>query len=96
MLFVLKDQDGVAGCGIIFFDQDNIACFHMIGTDPKARGKGIGKRIYKRLIAEARSNHSPYSILNASKMGQALYEKMGFTEFGILETYLIPHNTTNR
>jgi ribosomal protein S18 acetylase RimI-like enzyme len=90
------DQDGAAGCGIIFFDQDNIAGFHLIGTDPKARGKGIGKRITQRLIAEARSNHAPYCVLNASKMGQALYEKLGFTEFGILETYLIPHITTNR
>jgi ribosomal protein S18 acetylase RimI-like enzyme len=84
-LFVLKDQDGVAGCGIIFFDQDNIAGFHMIGTDPKARGKGIAKRITERLIAEARSNYAPYCVLNASKMGQALYEKLGFTEFGIIE-----------
>lgn len=67
----------------------------MIGTDPKARGKGIGKRITERLIAEARSNHAPYCVLNASKMGLPLFEKLGFTEFGMLETYLIPHNTTN-
>jgi GNAT superfamily N-acetyltransferase len=88
-LFIYKEKKESYGCGIVFFDKNNVAGFHMIGTIPKGRGKGIGKSITKKLIGEALVNNSKYCVLNASKMGEQIYKKLGFTGFGTLENYTI-------
>lgn len=88
-LFMYREKNESFGCGIVFFDKNNIAGFHMIGTIPRGRGKGIGKSITEKLIDEALINNSKYCVLNASKMGESIYEKLGFTTFGVLENYLI-------
>ena len=77
------------GCGIIFFDSNNNAGLHMIGTIPKARGKGIGTKMTKKLLWEATANKSENCVLHASVMGENIYKKLGFNSFGELETYLI-------
>ena len=86
---IYKEKKESYGCGIVFFDKNNVAGFHMIGTIPKGRGKGIGKSITKKLIGEALVNNSKYCVLNASKMGEQIYKKLGFTIFGTLENYTI-------
>jgi GNAT superfamily N-acetyltransferase len=88
-LFIYREKRKSFGCGIIFFDKSNIAGFHMIGTIPNGRGKGIGKSITERLIEEALINNSKYCVLNASKLGEPIYKKLGFTNFGVLENYTI-------
>jgi len=88
-LFIYKEKEESYGCGIVFFDKNNVAGFHMIGTIPKGRGKGIGKSITEKLINEALINDCKYCVLNASKMGEQIYKKLGFTAFGTLENYTI-------
>lgn len=87
--FIFKDKGKNYGCGIVYFDTDNNAGFHMIGTIPDGRGKGIGKSITERLIDEALINNCNHCVLNASKMGQPIYEKLGFVSFGTLENHII-------
>ena len=72
-----------------FFEKNNLAGFHMIGTIPKGRGKGIVKSITEKLINESLINNSKYCVLNASKMGEQIYKKLGFTAFGTLKNYTI-------
>ena len=77
------------GCGIVFFDSNNNAGLHMIGTTPNGRGKGIGTKMTEKLIWEAKTNKSKNCVLHASIMGENIYKKLGFNSFGELETYLI-------
>jgi predicted acetyltransferase len=77
------------GCGIIFFDSNNNAGLHMIGTISNGRGKGIGTKMTKKLLLEAKANKSEFCVLHASMMGENIYKKLGFNSFGELETYLI-------
>jgi hypothetical protein len=86
-LFIYKEKNECFGCGIVFFDKNNVSGFHMIGTISKGRGKGIGKSITERLIGEALINNSKNCVLNASKMGEQIYKKLEFTAFGTLENY---------
>ena len=88
-LFLYKEKKESFGCGIVFFDKMNVAGFHMIGTIPEGRGKGIGKSITEKLIDEALINNSKYCVLNASKMGEKIYSNLGFTAFGVVENYTI-------
>jgi len=49
-------------------------------TIPEARQKGIATRLLKELINEARSLGLRYLHLHASKYGEPIYRKAGFTE----------------
>lgn len=88
MYIYLKNKVCLA-CGFVYFDSDNNAGLHMIGTDPTARNLGIGKSMTEKLITEALINNKEYCVLQASIMGEPIYKKLGFIPYGNLETYKI-------
>ncbi len=88
-IFIYEKNNECFGCGIVYFDSFNNAGLHMIGTIPKGRGKGIGKKMTEKLLSEAIRNGSNYCVLHASLMGESIYKKLGFIAFGELETYNI-------
>jgi hypothetical protein len=88
-IFNYLQNNEYLGCGIIFFDSNNNAGLHMVGTIPKGRGKGIGTKMTKKLLWEATANKSENCVLHASMMGENIYKKLEFNSFGKLETYLI-------
>jgi len=88
-LFNYLQNNEYLGCGIIFFDSNNNAGLHMIGTTPNGRGKGIGTKMTKKMLLEAKSNNNIFCVLHASMMGENIYKKLGFSSFGELETYQI-------
>jgi GNAT superfamily N-acetyltransferase len=57
-------------------------------TDPEARRKGIGTRLLKELIKEARLIGLKYLHLNATKDGIRIYRKAGFVEPNDIELEL--------
>lgn len=89
-MFIYRENKTNLGCGIVFFDSKNIAGFHMVGTIAAGRGRGIGTSMMERLMEEARNNGSGCCVLNASKMGEPIYLKLGFRAQGLLENYTIP------
>jgi GNAT superfamily N-acetyltransferase len=88
-LFIYQEKDKALGCGMVFFDSNNNAGLHMIGTLPEERGKGIGKKITERLLIEAKDNNVKFCVLHASIMGESIYRKLGFEPYGEIETYRI-------
>lgn len=88
-LFIYQENKVCLGCGIIYFDVYDYAGLHMIGTIPKARGKGIGKSMTEQLLIEARKNKAKTCVLHASSMGEVLYKKLGFMPWGQIESYEI-------
>jgi len=91
-LFIYQETGVCLGCGIIFFDSNNNAGLHMIGTLPKGRGKGIGKSMTEKLLIEAKENNMNYCVLHASLMGESIYRKLGFESYNEIETYKILKN----
>ncbi|PXY02407.1 hypothetical protein DF185_07090 [Marinifilum breve] len=94
-LFIFQENNESLGCGIVFFDSNNNAGLHMIGTLPKGRGKGIGKKMTEYLLIEAKENKSKFCVLHASKMGEPIYTKLGFQKYGEIETYRILKDRNN-
>ncbi|NME70757.1 GNAT family N-acetyltransferase [Flammeovirga aprica] len=84
--FLFQENNQSLGCGMLFVDASNNAGFHMIGTVPEGRGKGIGKHITERLLIEAEKHGCPNCVLHASAMGEPIYKKYGFEVFGELAT----------
>ncbi len=94
-LFIYQEKSECLGCGIVFFDSNNNAGLHMIGTLPKGRGKGIGKSMTERLLIEAIENNINFCVLHASLMGESIYRKLGFESYKEIETYKILRKKNN-
>jgi len=88
-LFVYRENNVCLGCGIVFFDSNNNAGLHMIGTIPEGRGRGVGRSITERLLFEAKEAGKKICVLHASTMGEPIYKKLGFESFGEIEAYKI-------
>lgn len=88
-LFIYQDNGECLGCGIVFFDSNNNAGLHMIGTLSKGRGRGTGKSMTEKLLQEAKENSMNYCVLHASLMGESIYKRLGFIPYGEIETYRI-------
>lgn len=86
-LFTYQEHCECLGCGSVFFDAKHNAGLHMIGTLPKSRAKGIGKRMTESLLMEAKASNANLCVLNASFMGEPLYTGLGFKPYGKIETY---------
>ncbi len=94
-LFIYQEKSECLGCGIVFFDSNNNAGLHMIGTLPAGRGKGIGKSMTERLLIEAIENNINFCVLHASLMGESIYRKLGFESYKEIETYKILRKKNN-
>jgi GNAT superfamily N-acetyltransferase len=79
---------GVAGTALLC-THHGVAGFHMAGTRPEHRRKGVARRMMHHLMAEARAKGFRYSILQASAMGEPLYTQLGFLEQFSLHNYLL-------
>lgn len=88
-LYIYQENTKCLGCGIVFFDSNNNAGLHMIGTLPEGRGRGIGKNMTEKLLLEAKQSNANYCILHASLMGETIYKKLGFELYGEIETFRI-------
>lgn len=86
-LYLYGEKTEALGCGIVFFDSNNNAGLHMIGTLPQSRGKGVGKAITQHLLGEAKLQGAKMCVLHASKLGEPIYSKLGFKPYGELNTF---------
>jgi ribosomal protein S18 acetylase RimI-like enzyme len=79
--------DGVAGTALLC-THHGVAGFHMAGTRPEHRRKGVARRMMHHLIAEARTRGLSLATLQASAMGEPLYSQLGFRKQFVLHNYV--------
>jgi GNAT superfamily N-acetyltransferase len=80
--------EGVAGTALLC-THHGVAGFHMAGTRPEQRRKGVARRMMHHLMGEARAKGIGYATLQASAMGEPLYSQLGFTQQFYLHNYLL-------
>lgn len=66
----------------ILFYGAGVAGLYAIGTIPRARNKGIGTAITLKPLLDARNQGYHYAVLFSSRMGYAVYKRLGFREVG--------------
>ena len=71
-----------------------VAGLYNVATLPNARGKGVGAYMSSAPLLEAREDGYCISILQASKMGRPVYERLGFQNRGKLISYSLPNAHT--
>lgn len=66
----------------------NNAGIHEVATLPEFRGRGIGKAMITRIIEDAQKLGIERISLQASGMGTALYERVGFKKLSHIKTWV--------
>jgi GNAT superfamily N-acetyltransferase len=65
-----------------------VAGIYNVTTLPSARGRGAGTAMVMAPLLAAREHGCRAGILQSSKMGYRVYQKLGFQDFGGLSVYL--------
>jgi hypothetical protein len=78
--FYLGEYNGVPVASSMGFFNGNSVGLYMISTLSQYRGKGFGKEITKAPLIEGKKRGYKFGVLQASKMGLSIYQKIGFSE----------------
>jgi GNAT superfamily N-acetyltransferase len=71
-------EDGEVVCVLGTIDNAEDLGFYFVATHPDHRGKGLASRLMAAAIAAARERGMRTSSLQASKMGEPLYLRLGY------------------
>ena len=79
--------DGRAVASTIAVDNYGDCLISFVATDVAARGRGIATSLISKALLDARERGCDTASLQATKMGQPVYERMGFRDLGPLEMW---------
>jgi GNAT superfamily N-acetyltransferase len=79
------DGEPVAALAILPVDGD--ASVWDVATLPEARGRGLAGRLLHRALWDARSEGCDMSSLQATKLGEPVYERLGYRSHGALQMW---------
>lgn len=84
IFLIAKDEERIIGMGLLFFfkkSQGLNATIENVVVDDAYRGRGAGKLLMNRLIAQAQEKHVSYIDLTSKperKTANELYKRLGF------------------
>jgi GNAT superfamily N-acetyltransferase len=79
--FVAAEDDVPLGC-VFGIDYGEAAYVSLMGVDPRAQGRGIGRALLERLISWSEECGIASLHLDATPAGAPLYERVGFVDDG--------------
>jgi GNAT superfamily N-acetyltransferase len=91
MQFYLGWVRGLPVATSLLFLAEGVAGLYFVATLPAARRQGIGFAITLAPLREARRMGFGMGVLQASKMGESVYRKMGFRQCSTMTSYIRMH-----
>jgi GNAT superfamily N-acetyltransferase len=85
--FYLGYLKGVPASTSMSFYNENTAGFYNIATLPEFRKMGLGQALTAHAMQKAASDGMKFGVLHATRMGEPLYQKMGFSHCNELIVY---------
>jgi GNAT superfamily N-acetyltransferase len=80
-------EDGHSAAGLMTFDEEDDCFIGFVATAPEARGRGLANALMTRALLDARERGCTTSTLQATKMGQPVYERLGYRNLGPLQMW---------
>lgn len=71
----------------LLYKTDSVIGVHQVGVPPEFQGRGFARLLMKELIGLCRTYKASHIVLQASKSGKPLYEKLGFSEQFLIRSY---------
>ena len=82
---LIHDQVAVAGAWSFLHDSD--CGIYAVGTVPRWRRQGFARALVEHVLAEAQLLGARTATLQSTRMGQPLYESLGFQPAGRYEEW---------
>jgi ribosomal protein S18 acetylase RimI-like enzyme len=79
--------DGQPACCAAANDHDGDCSITFVATIPEARGRGLAGRLLTHALHEARARGCTTTSLQATKMGQSLYARLGYRDLGPVQMW---------
>lgn len=83
----LASVDGEPASFVLVHDCDGDCAFWIAATIPAARGRGLLSGLLHRALVDARERGCATSTTQATKMGEPVYERLGYRTFGRIEMW---------
>jgi ribosomal protein S18 acetylase RimI-like enzyme len=79
--------EGRPACCATGHDHEGDFSVTLVATLPEARGRGLAGRLLTHALREARERGCTTTSLQATKMGQPLYRRLGYRELGPVQMW---------
>ena len=89
---LIHDQVAVAGAWSFLHDRD--CGLYAVGTVPGWRRQGFARALVEHVLAHAQLRGARTASLQSTRMGQPLYESLGFQPAGRYEEWASPNSAT--
>ncbi len=83
----VADVDGEPAACLQILPVDGDASVWLVATLPEARGRGLAARLMHRALWDAREAGCDISSLQATKMGEPVYARLGYESHGALQMW---------
>ena len=79
--------DGEPAAAVVILPVDGDASVWDVATLPDARGRGLAGRLMHRALWDARANGCDLSSLQATKLGEPVYARLGYRSHGAIQMW---------
>jgi GNAT superfamily N-acetyltransferase len=79
--------DGEPAAALVILPVDGDASVWDVATLPEARGRGLAGRLLHRALWDARERGCDLSTLQATKLGEPVYARLGYRSHGALQMW---------
>ena len=83
----MADLDGEPAACLQILPVEGDASVYWVATLPEARGRGLAGRLLHRALWDAREAGCDMSSLQATKLGEPVYARLGYESHGALQMW---------
>ena len=79
--------DGRPAASVVSHDHEGDCSIWWVATIPEARGRGLAPALMRRALADGKARGCEVTTLQATKLGQPVYERLGYRNLGEIQMW---------